>query len=309
MRADAPPLAPDTESYPHTYRFCGLNVASRLDLGLLPPLEGQADVRIRLGQLPNMANRLTQILPWLSQAAEEAVLQFGSTRYHVADGKDITVDAEDSSSVAVRWRLLGLGFGVLLHQRRMLALHATVVGINGSSVAIVGQSGAGKSTLAAALTARGHPLLADDLCAITFADGRVWVEPGPGSLRLWGDSVDALVMANATQLDVDIEKYELPTDLTRLARTPLDALVTLDDGPEMTLVPLDVGARFSLAVTHTYCRACLDTDARRAHNFSLCGELARRVAGYRLTRPRSYLALPEATDLVEVLLNASATSD
>jgi hypothetical protein len=46
-----------------------------------------------------------------------------------------------------------------------LALHASVVDVDGRAVAFLGASRQGKSTLAAALARRGHTLLSDDCCA------------------------------------------------------------------------------------------------------------------------------------------------
>jgi len=60
------------------------------------------------------------------------------------------------------WVVDGWAIPIAALQRGYLCLHATVVDIAGTAVAIAGESGAGKSTTAAALTQRGHHLIVDD---------------------------------------------------------------------------------------------------------------------------------------------------
>ncbi len=73
-----------------------------------------------------------------------------------------------------------------------LALHASVVDIDGLAVAFLGATRHGKSTLAAALGRRGHAVLSDD-CALLCrtADGFEVVPTYPG-LRLFPESIDSV---------------------------------------------------------------------------------------------------------------------
>ena len=77
--------------------------------------------------------------------------------------------------------------------------HASVVTVSGGAVAFLGESGSGKSTLAASFAAHGSAFLADDSLLVEEMDGTCRALPGHASLRLWQDSVEALVTAEEPQ--------------------------------------------------------------------------------------------------------------
>lgn len=78
-------------------------------------------------------------------------------RYDIAGGSRITVyPHSDAAPSDVRLFLLGSAMGAVLHQRRILPLHASAIVHRGGVVAFCAPPGGGKSTLAAALMARGH---------------------------------------------------------------------------------------------------------------------------------------------------------
>jgi hypothetical protein len=79
--------------------------------------------------------------------------------------------------------LLGFVLGFVLRLRGVVNLHAAAV-CGHRAVAIAGYPGVGKSTLAAALGQRGHPVLTDDVAAITEVGGGFLAHPGPSLLRV-----------------------------------------------------------------------------------------------------------------------------
>ena len=92
--------------------------------------------------------------------------------------------------------ILGTVFGILLHQREQIVLHASAVRVNGKAVLFCGPSGAGKSTLAAALAQRGYPLVTDDFCTLTVdGAGAPLVHPDGRQLKLWAQAIDRLDLA------------------------------------------------------------------------------------------------------------------
>ena len=72
------------------------------------------------------------------------------------------------------------------------AFHASVVTVPGGAVAFLGKTGMGKSTLAASFALEGAAFLTDDALLIDESHG-VRAMPSHASLRLWEDSIEALI--------------------------------------------------------------------------------------------------------------------
>lgn len=88
--------------------------------------------------------------------------------------------------------LPGAGFTAALQMKGALTLHSSVVAIEGRAVLILGVSGAGKSTTAAALVARGYPMVSDDVAVLLDpASGSLEVQCGPTRLRIGADAARA----------------------------------------------------------------------------------------------------------------------
>jgi hypothetical protein len=171
----------------------GLAVRSELPLPELPvlPAATTPDVTVRLGEA-GAADPGARWIGGVFQAKGQDCLYRveGVGRFRIRDGHEILVEPDAAADAAsLRGCILGGAFGALLHQRRLLPLHASVLRIGGSVVALAGAGGAGKSTLAVTLLRRGHGLLGDDLCAVAHgADGRPITWTGVPRLKLRPDA-------------------------------------------------------------------------------------------------------------------------
>jgi hypothetical protein len=229
----------------HHYRVFGLKVRSELELPELFADETDAapDVTIELGSIPTVTTDEDE-LNHVDGGLVLAIPQIG--RYRIEAGKRITVEPEPGVPKRnVRLFLLGSAFGVLLHQRGLLPLHANAIEIDGQAVAFMGPSGAGKSTLAAWFHDRGFRVISDDVCVVSFAlEGRPHASPGLPRLRLWAEALE--LMGRDSQglsrsfLNDEDEKFDVPVEAVSAARSEMSlaAVYLLDRGDEFSVVPL-----------------------------------------------------------------------
>ena len=181
----------------YSYRVSGLEVASEVTLpGLIPGNpNGTPDVTIRRAAVPRTLDGASAIGPTWQRADGRFLMHVPNVaRFLLEGGSSIAFEAEkDAELQDVAVFLSGSVFGVLLHQRNHIVLHASAVLVGGKAVLFCGPSGAGKSTLAAALGEHGYPLIADDQCAIEIGnDGIPRIQPDGRQLRLWEKSIAEL---------------------------------------------------------------------------------------------------------------------
>jgi hypothetical protein len=186
----------------YAYRLCGLKLVSYIDLPALPkwdgPADAPADAVCRLGEVPLRLDRPDHIAPIFqtSGAGEYLLVLPGTGRVLVRNGNEIIVQPDAGASANLSAILTGPILAVLWHQRGLLPLHASVVVINGRTVALCGPAAAGKSTLAAILAAQGHLVVADDIGVVDVRNNQeVLVPPGCARLQLWRDALAELDVA------------------------------------------------------------------------------------------------------------------
>ncbi len=154
------------------YVLCGLRVRSALAMPELFAWNGDdrpVDVEVSFGaiQEPNETPVWSRPFSrlWAGGAYLLDIAKVG--RFFTIGGNKIVLEpAAGAEQAALRLFTLGTSFGVLCHQRGLLPLHASAVRLDGKAVVIAGNSGQGKSTLSAALRARGHALVGDDLAVV-----------------------------------------------------------------------------------------------------------------------------------------------
>lgn len=293
---------------PHHYRVFGLSLASDLACPELLQVEPAApDIVFRLGDVPeSLENPADSGARWQTAPGLYLLNLVRVARFLVRDGSEIIIQprpgvAEDR----VRTFLLSACLSVVLHQRRLFAVHCSGVHTGSGAVLFSGNSGMGKSSLVSAFLERGYKILADDMLALSFDEqGRVMALPGFPQVKLWADSARALGRSTEglRRVTPEHERFVAP-EVERFDPTPapLRAIYFLrvHNKPEFVLEPLAHTPRFNALLDHTWQKLTLPGLGLREWHFLTGARIASRVYAARLTRPQEPLDILQAADLVE----------
>lgn len=262
------------------------------------------------GHVPQtLAGALTATEEWDASADQMLFRVAGVGRFLVAGGRRIQVDPDlGVLPDEIAGVLHGVVLVALLWQRGHLVLHGASVEISGRGVLFVGPPGCGKSSLAAALVARGHRVLTDDVCALTVRqEGVPSVVPGTPFVRLWDDALDALGVPTAGLRRIETRfadpagraKYFYPGSLPG-SETPLVRIYHLAPGSGAPAISPVAGAlRMSTLMNATYRADVADALGVRDARFRQCASVARTVGFARLRRPDDLSGLSELARMVE----------
>lgn len=287
------------------YRYIayGLGIHSELPFQELLPGETNADVTIRvnhLNHLPRSAGTGT-----FRVTTNEANIRYaGIGAILIRGGSEIIVDPDPGiDERELRFYILGPVFGVLLHQRGRLVLHASAACINGKAIAFLGAPGSGKSTTAAAFYARGHHVIADDLVAIAFDnENPPLIHPGFPVLKLWpkvaaslGNDISA---SPRTSSNIDKRAWRIDRAFSTVPLL-LKCVYVLTEGEYPEIKPLTPQESFVELVRHTFVVHLLDATKTTPTHFRQCSIVANSVPVRLLKRPQSLDALPAVAELVE----------
>lgn len=187
------------EMVKHLYTYYGLSIQSDFAFPeLLPGSFENPDIIISLGKLKEkyVLSYIPEGLHFVSAdcfvfRTEENLI------YQVSDGQSIVVQLPENKEIdfdQLRLYLLSPVFNALLHQRRMVLFHASVICKESQCLAIAGATGFGKSTIAAELCLkRDYYFLADDVCAIAPDDTSSYrILPSSPRLKILPDAMKRL---------------------------------------------------------------------------------------------------------------------
>ena len=283
----------------------GLRIESEVRCPGLPTGSGAPDVIVRYAQV--------QVPPGAPGAERTYIVEPGQLRVYwagvgtflIRDGGEVLIDPVPGVEESLlRLYLLGPALAVVLHQRRHLVLHASVVLVGNEVVGFLGEKGWGKSTTAAALNARGHALLADDILAVhRNAQGMPIVQPGPPQFKLWPESAAASFgddPSTLARLHSRIEKRVREANGDGKAQpVPLGRLYLLDRGETLESIPMARSSALLALIRHSFLSHLMLALGAAGENFKQCAWLAQRIPVHRLQRPKNLNALAEIVRLIE----------
>jgi hypothetical protein len=289
------------------YSAYGLTIRSELALPELMEQVGHAicpDVGIRWGIVPHPVDFFTSERHIWSSPTEAIFFWDDVGTLLARNGQEVVIDPlPDVTEEVLRLFVLGTALGTLLHQRKLLVLHASAIAVQGEAIAFIGESGWGKSTTAATFCLQGYQAVADDVVAIDFdAEGKPIVLPGFPQFKLWSDAIAALGYDPETlpRLRPELDKYghRVPVGFS-LDPLPLRQIYVLGGGNTFAIEPIPAQAAFLELVRHSYALRSLRKDGLNANHFRHATQLVKRVPVSRLVRQRSLSDLQEIIRLVE----------
>jgi hypothetical protein len=288
---------------PSTHIAFGLRWSSDVDLPDLPKVRNDAppDVQLWVNTWPALNEGSDSVLwcqspdrldgSWLKVFL---VSQGDLFLIRYSDGTDFLVH-RSGSQVWCRWSpefsfdyvatyLYGPIVGFLLRLRGTVCLHSSVAVVDGWAVGFAGSAGAGKSTFAATLAGEGFPVLSDDILALTQPDDAFRVVPTYPRLRLWPESVSALLGSPDAlpRITEGWEKRHLALTAERYETKPLllGAIYFLgersDDYQGPRIEALQGAGALSSLIANTYAYKTFDREMR-AYEFKLLSRLAEQV--------------------------------
>jgi len=222
-----------------------------------------------------------------------------------ADGTEVTAyPAEDTDDATVEHLYINQLVPLALSRQGRPAFHASVVTVPGGAVAFLGKSGMGKSTLAASYALEDAAFLTDDSLLIEETDGGCNALPSHASLRLWEDSVEALVGDDhpaAGAISYSTKARLLAGDALRHTNEsqPLLAayLLQQEGKPDVTIRPLTGQDRQMAWLSNSFLLDIEDRDLLAQH-FDWTHRISAVVPTFALDYPRDYGMLPEVRKAV-----------
>jgi hypothetical protein len=277
----------------HAYTAYGIHIQSTL---ALPELKEAATVRspdVKISSAVGLPRPKHVGGPRLSVRLRSDVIQLHWTQYGsfaIQDGTTIYYEPlPGEPDYTVRPPLLGVVLGTLLHQRGVFTLHASAVSMRGEAVAFLGRKGRGKSTTAAAFYVDGHPLVTDDVLAVSCApDKPLRVHPGFPQIKLHPNSASILGLSDALEhppAPEDNKAYLPSPEEFDTAPLPLRAIFVLETGQKLAVSRLTGHEAFTCLLREAYAPRFLGSAASTPSFFSMCKQVAHSVPIFRLTRP------------------------
>jgi hypothetical protein len=294
----------------HFYHIAGLSVGSEI---VLPGLHAAAvggdtpDVTIRRRPVPAAIENATALGPTWQIAGQQFLLRIpGVARFLLTAGKEIAFEAEpgaDADDIPIF--ILGTAFGILMHQREQIVLHASAVRVDGKAILFCGPSGAGKSTLAAALSRCGYRLITDDFCAVTVtAAGTPVVHPDGRQLKLWAQAIEMLDLEESRGARVRnrLEKFYVDPGEAHVEALPLGAVYALREA-RSPLVPgierPNVADAAVLLRRNAYRPRLVAHLNQKVLYFHAAATIANNAGIFHLTRKLDFAAMPEVVSSLE----------
>lgn len=304
---------------PHRYSVYGVGITSDQPLALPSPVPGKATIAAvdfvegTATDFPGMGRRAEE----RGAGVQSRILSDRSTYVRWPGLYEFRIDAGGTRIVSrplagcdpavLQNFLFGPALSFALVQQGFEPLHAAVVEIERTAVALVGDCTFGKSTLLASFLEAGHRVLTDDLLIVRWRRDWPMALPGTGRVKLMPDSARAFLGNDASGIRLNHltakRWFAVRRDLVQRAPLPLGFLFALptpgarDAAASTHIVPLSRAGVVRELLKNSFNVEILDRD-RLARQFTFVTRLADDLVGARLTFPSGFDHLRRVRDRI-----------
>jgi hypothetical protein len=320
------PTPDDPQGVEKRYRVYGITLASDFPFRTpLAPVEALPDITFtRVSASPNIGSWQDEEPIFESQYRTdggEAQVKLcrwddcqvfrhtGVADYFVWSDRIVCHQHDAAATDVVELYFLSLLTGFWLESRGTLVLHASAVSVNERAVVFLATNTGGKTSLSTSLMKAGHPLLTDDLLAVSVLEEAAVGHPGFPQMRMWPDLADHFlggharlpqVLPNTDKRRVTVQAEGLGSFCT--ADRPLARLylpVRVDD-PEarIRVEPIPPQKALIELVRESFLGTVLEKAGLHRERFARLASLARHVPMARLVYPSGLDRLPEVRDAI-----------
>jgi len=222
-----------------------------------------------------------------------------------ADGTRVTAyPAEGGDETTIEHLYINQVAPLAMSRQGVPAFHASVVTVPGGAVAFLGIAGMGKSTLAASFALNEAEFLTDDSLLIKEVGEQCLALPSHPSLRLWEDSLEALIddrTRQAAAVSYSTKARLLAGEALAYRDNPQRLLAAfvleLRDVGEVTIRELAGAERHMAWVNNSF---LLDVEDQLliAQHFDWTYRISETVPTFALDYPRDYGMLPDVRDAI-----------
>ena len=298
----------------YCYKVYGMNIKSDIEIDELLKVnnfsENEDIINITMGRMPREVQRLHKQGKFVAPSFQKVYLYIpGIATYCIENGKKIIIEPYYKADMKmVNIYFIGCVLGILMHQRKVVAIHGATVVNNNKAIIITGDCGAGKSTLSTELRKRGYGFISDDVAAIKF-NNKPFVMHGFPFQKICEDTMSKLgydkKLYTSFQSD-DKVKYLVSVENKFITKdTVLTTMVEVTVGDVDSVRYEKINGHDKLEkvlynlFSKSYIKPC---GGVTKEYFKECAEIAKNIDIYRITRPYGKFTVDEQIQLIEKLI-------
>jgi hypothetical protein len=292
------------------YTAFGFNITSEIEFPelLINKQSKFTDVQIRFGSSPRSIENGDTDNPDLWITPDQYLIHFKDVSWYYAEnGNLVIIDPYQNADVkSIRLYLLCNAMAAIIHQRKLIPLHASgIISKNGVAL-IAGQSGIGKSTTVKALSQKGHKIFTDDVCVLKLQDKKILAIPSYPMMKLWENSFDLLQLGDKNEehkLKFDMNKYGVFFHDQFISKwKPVIKIFNIEEADNTGNVQIkkQKGIQaFKIIGENTYRNHYVEPMKLNTLHFEIVSGLVKQCEVFKITRPVNKDSVLEVIEIIE----------